>query len=147
MSNYLEAFNQVGAEKFAALICKTAPYFSTIDPVFTEFSLDRVALSLKNQEKVHNHLGTVHAIAICNAAELAAGLFTDISIPEGARWIPVGMTVNYLAKAKTDLAVVTQADNVDFAAGGNQVIKVIATDDDTTVVAEFDITMNIKLAS
>ncbi len=147
MSNYLDAFNQAGAEKFAALICKTAPYFSTIDPVFTEFSRDRVELLLKNQEKVHNHLGTVHAIAICNAAELAAGLFTDISIPDGARWIPVGMTVRYLAKAKSDLKVATQQSDVDFSAGGNQIIKVAATDDDNTVVADFEITMNIKIAS
>lgn len=147
MSQYLEAYNQMGAEQFAALICKTAPYFSTIDPVFTEFSLNRVELLLKNQDKVHNHLGTVHAIAICNAAELAAGLFTDISIPEGAKWIPVGMTVRYLAKAKTDLKVSTLAGEVDFSAGGNQIVKVAATDDEGTVVADFDITMNIRLAS
>nr|MBP8177167.1 DUF4442 domain-containing protein [Xanthomonadales bacterium] len=48
---------------------------------------------------VQNHIGTVHAIALCNAAELTAGLATDVSIPPSMRWIPKGMTVRYLRKA------------------------------------------------
>jgi hypothetical protein len=48
---------------------------------------------------VHNHIGTVHAIALCNLAELTAGVMTDASLPKGMRWIPKGMTVQYLKKA------------------------------------------------
>ena len=36
--------------------------------------------------------------AMCNMAELAGGLMTDVSIPQGSRWIPSGMTVKYLKK-------------------------------------------------
>jgi hypothetical protein len=48
---------------------------------------------------VHNHIGTVHAIALCNLAELCAGVMTDASLPADMRWIPKGMTVAYLQKA------------------------------------------------
>jgi len=48
---------------------------------------------------VHNHIGTVHAIALCNLAELSAGVMTDATIPADMRWIPKGMTVEYLKKA------------------------------------------------
>jgi acyl-coenzyme A thioesterase PaaI-like protein len=61
---------------------------------------------IKKRRAVTNHIGTVHAIALCNAAELAAGMMTNVSIPEGARWIPKGMTVEYLKKAETDLRAV-----------------------------------------
>jgi hypothetical protein len=50
--------------------------------------------------RVQNHIGTVHAIALCNLAELCAGLVTDVSIPRDMRWIPQDMTVRYLRKAK-----------------------------------------------
>ena len=145
MTDYLELYNTVGASQFSDLICKTAPYFSTIDPEFIHFGLERVEICLRNQKKVHNHLGTIHAIAICNAAELAAGLQTDICIPDGARWIPKGMTVSYLAKAKTDLRIITNIENLDFSKEGDIVVRVDCFDDDTVNVARCDITMNIKM--
>ena len=54
---------------------------------------------LRDRRAVHNHIGTVHAIALCNLAELCAGLMTDASLPRGMRWIPKGMSVRYLKKA------------------------------------------------
>ena len=47
-----------------------------------------------------NHIGTVHAIALCNLAEFVGGLACDVSIPRSMRWIPKGMTVAYLKKAQ-----------------------------------------------
>lgn len=41
----------------------------------------------------------MHAIALCNLAEFIGGLTTDVSIPRSMRWIPKGMTVEYLKKA------------------------------------------------
>src|SRR3546814_8551637 len=49
-------------------------------------------------EEIDRFPSSVHAIALCNAAELAGGMMTEVSIPSGARWIPKGMTVEYLAK-------------------------------------------------
>lgn len=78
--------------------------------------------------------GTVHAIAMCNAAELAAGMATTVSIPEKACWIAKGITVAYLAKAKTDLKVVTEAANVDFSLSGDIIVPVAAYDESGTKV-------------
>jgi hypothetical protein len=52
------------------------------------------------RKEVTNHLASVHAIALSNAAKLAGGMMIEISIPSGAKWIPKGMKVEYLAKAK-----------------------------------------------
>jgi acyl-coenzyme A thioesterase PaaI-like protein len=48
---------------------------------------------------VRNHIGTVHAIALCNLAELVAGVMTDATLPAAMRWIPKGMTVEYRKRA------------------------------------------------
>ncbi len=147
MSQFLKMFNQMGGQAFSQGIAQVAPYFSTIDPDVVELKPGYCEVNLKNQKKVHNHIGTVHAIAMCNAAELAGGMTTDVSIPKGARWIPKGMTVEYLAKAKTDLKVVCDASDVDFSQPGNIVVSVAAFDTEGTKCFTADITMNVKHAS
>jgi len=93
---------------FTRAVCFKAPYFGSIGPRFTALDVGRCEATLKDRRRVHNHIGTVHAIALCNIAELTAGVMTDASLPKGMRWIPKGMTVQYLKKASgTQRAVAT----------------------------------------
>jgi acyl-coenzyme A thioesterase PaaI-like protein len=85
---------------FSKAVCFKAPYFSTISPKFTRLENGRCDAIFKDRRSVHNHIGTVHAIAQCNLAELCAGVMTDASLPNDMRWIPKGMTVSYLKRAK-----------------------------------------------
>lgn len=144
MSQFLAMFDQMGPEMFSKGISQVAPYFSTIDPEVIDLKPGYCEVNLKNQKKVHNHIGTVHAIAMCNAAELAGGMTTDVSIPTGARWIPQGMTVEYIAKAKTDLKVICDGKEVDFSQEGKIIVPVAAYDTEGTKVFTADITMNVK---
>ncbi|MFT5699758.1 MAG: acyl-coenzyme A thioesterase PaaI-like protein [Desulforhopalus sp.] len=88
---------------FSKMISFKAPYFGSIKPVFVELQPGYSKIHLKKRRSVTNHLGTVHAIAMCNVSELAAGTMLEASIPEHMRWIPKGMTVSYQKLAKTDL--------------------------------------------
>lgn len=144
MNQFLAMFEQLGSESFSQAVGQGAPYFSTIDPQVVELKPGYCKVILKNQKKVHNHLGTVHAIAMCNAAELAGGMTTEVSIPDGSRWIPAGMTVQYLEKAKTDLNVICDATDVDFSQPGDVVVHVGAFNEEGTKVFCADITMNVK---
>ncbi len=95
---------------FSRAVCTKAPYFKSIRPLFESLEPGRAVVSMKNRHAVHNHIGTVHAIAMCNMAELAGGTCTDVSIPKSHRWIPKGMTVEYLKKAATDLTAEALVD-------------------------------------
>ncbi|MGH8493162.1 MAG: hotdog fold domain-containing protein [Moraxellaceae bacterium] len=88
---------------FSRALCLKAPYFSSIRPVVMELRPGLCEVRMRKRRAVTNHIGTVHAIAMCNMAELSGGLLTDVSLPAGMRWIPKGMTVEYLKKAETDL--------------------------------------------
>lgn len=95
---------------FSRLICWKAPYFASIAPRISRLEPNRGEASLRHRRKVTNHIGTVHAIALCNLAEFIGGLTTDVSIPRDMRWIPKGMTVEYLKKATGTMhAVATPA--------------------------------------
>lgn len=99
-----------GAWLFSQAISRKAPYFKTIAPRFRDLRPGRCEVYCKNRRAVHNHIGTFHAIAMCNMAEVAGGLMTEVSIPATHRWIPKGMTVEYLKKAETDLVAVASVD-------------------------------------
>lgn len=144
MSQVLTAFNQAGPEQFSKLICQMAPYFSTINPEFIELKPNYSEARVIKCREIQNHIGTVHAIAMCNLAELVAGTLTDATIPEGARWIPKGMTVQYIAKAKTDIRGVATAEGVNFSESGDKVIRVDVFDTENTVVFHADITMDVR---
>jgi acyl-coenzyme A thioesterase PaaI-like protein len=95
---------------FSHLVCRRAPYFATIRPRIVELRPGRCEVRIRKRRAVENHLGTVHAIAICNMAELAAGLASDATVPTSHRWIPKGMTVDYLRKADTDLRALAELE-------------------------------------
>ncbi len=126
MSQMLQMYTQVGPEQFGTLIGQTAPYFASIAPRFVELRPGYAEVTFAKRQEVLNHLGTVHAIALCNAAELAAGTMTDVSIAEGCRWIPKGMTVEYLAKAEGDVVAIADGSEIDWQSTGDMVVPVTA---------------------
>ncbi len=91
---------------FSYAVARKAPYFLSIKPRIEEIRSNYIKVSMKKRRKVHNHLETVHAIAMCNLCEFAGGICMEASIPRHRRWIPVGMQVKYLRKAKTDLTAI-----------------------------------------
>jgi len=94
---------------------------------------------------VQNHIGTVHAIAMCNMAELAAGTMTDATVPYDFRWIPKGMIVEYLAKAETDLTAVAEIKPLpEFKTSMELPVSVQVTDIQDKIVFRAIITMWIS---
>lgn len=145
----LNLYNKVsklpaGKDIFSVAVCRIAPYFRSIKPKIQDLRPGYCSVEIKNRRSVQNHLKTVHAIAMCNMAELAGGMMTDASIPEGSRWIPAGMTVKYVKKAKTNLTAVADGSQLNWQTEGDLVVPVIVTDTSGEVVFTADITMNIK---
>ena len=121
MNFILENYNKLkdlpeGKKKFSDMVCEITPYFKSIDPVVVHLSSGYGSWSMKKTKEVQNHIGTVHAIAMCNLAEVTAGLTIEVTIPEDKRWIPMGMTVQYLKKAQTDLTASCTIGKVDWDA-------------------------------
>jgi acyl-coenzyme A thioesterase PaaI-like protein len=114
---------------FSRLVCFKAPYFATIRPRFEQLEPGCCVVRIRKRRSVLNHIGTVHAIAMCNMAELAGGTMTDVTAPPTHRWIPKSMTVNYLKKASTDLVAVATPDSIiDWSAPGEYKVNVVVHD-------------------
>lgn len=132
----------MGRMIFSRTVCMKAPYFASIRPTIEEFEPGHVAVSLPKRRAVQNHIGTVHAIAMCNACELAGGMATEITIPKDMRWIPKGMTVQYLKKAETDLRAIARIESAPQSGPAYELIVPVDVQDKSgQVVMHADITM------
>ena len=131
----------LGKKIFSRVVAARAPYFKSISPLITEVRKGHVEIFVKNQKKVHNHIGTVNAIALCAAAELSAGVIMEASLPKTLRWIPRGMTVRYTAKADGDVTAIADIDTIPDDFSGDWIVPVKVKLNDGTVVMEADISM------
>jgi acyl-coenzyme A thioesterase PaaI-like protein len=127
----------VGKRVFSLLFSQKAPYFATIHPRMTVVEPNRAELVIPLRRGVKNHIGTVHAIALCNGLEMAMGALAETTIPSTKRWIPKGMEVAYTAKASSDITCVAETDQEQWdTAEGDLPVRVKGVRDDGTVVVE-----------
>ncbi len=100
--------------------------------------------SMKKRRSVHNHLKTVHAIAMCNLCEFTGGILMEASIPKHRRWIPAAMTVNYVKKAMTDLTATCDLSWVEWDTCDEVICQVSVRDTNDVEVMNAAITMKVS---
>ncbi|MCD6638338.1 MAG: DUF4442 domain-containing protein [Nocardioides sp.] len=126
-----------GERLFSIAFSQIAPYFATVSPRFTVVEPNRAELLIRKRRKVHNHIKTVHVIAICNGLEAAMGALAEASVPADKRWIPKGMEVSYPAKADSDITCIAETDPEQWTGDDPDVpVRVRGVRADGTVVVE-----------
>jgi acyl-coenzyme A thioesterase PaaI-like protein len=130
----------LGERAFSRAFVFKAPYFATVRPRFTVIEPNHAELVIPDRRRVHNHLGTVHAIALCNGLEAAMGALAEASIPADKRWIPKGMEVAYTAKARGDITCIAETDRTQWTGDDPDVpVRVRGVDRGGVVVVEGEI--------
>ena len=127
---------------FSKVVANKAPYFTTISPRIEELREGYARITIPKRRAVHNHIGTVHAIALCNLLEMCMGVMAEASIPKHLRWLPKGMTVRYTAKAGTDITGYAEVA-AEAWQPGEVVVKVWATDSAGVTVIDGTITLHV----
>ncbi|MCH9668267.1 MAG: DUF4442 domain-containing protein [Actinomycetia bacterium] len=133
-----------GRRLFSAAAMARVPYFASILPHVRRMEPGWAEVDVPKWFFVHNHLHTVHAIASCNAAEMAMGMLLEATVPTSHRWIPKAMNVQYLQKATTSLRATARIEPPDFAAiteGTDVIVPVAVTDRAGTEVVHAEITV------
>ncbi|WP_028850075.1 hotdog fold domain-containing protein [Thermocrispum municipale] len=132
-----------GRRLFSAAVMARAPYFATVLPSVRVMEPGRAEVTAPKWFGVHNHIGTFHAIATCNLAEVAMGMLAEATVPATHRWLPKGMTVRYVAKAESSLRAVARVDELpEFGQDGFELpVPVTVFGDDDKPVTEAVITI------
>lgn len=137
LRNALHKVPVVGDKVFDVAFSQVAPYFWTVRPHFAVIEPNRAEVVIRKRRAVKNHIGTVHAIALCNGLEAAMGVLAEATIPATKRWIPKGMEVSYTAKADSDITCIAETDQEQWdTANGELPVRVKGVREDGTVVIE-----------
>ena len=124
-----------GNKIFSMMVCRMAPYFGTVKPLITKLEPNLCECVIKKRNAVHNHIKTVHVIAICNGLEIAMGTMAEASIPSHLRWIPKGMSLDYTAKAGSDIRCTAKVLPEQWVPG-DMMVEVTAYDNNDIVVVK-----------
>ncbi len=89
-----------GKRMFSRLVGFLAPYTGSIGAEVVEVRQGYSRVRMGDRRALRNHLDCVHAIALANLAELTGNLAVSYSMPDDARFIVAGMSIEYVKKAR-----------------------------------------------
>ncbi len=116
---------------FSFLLGRAVPYSGSVGGRVLDLEPGRCRLGIRDRRSLRNHLGSIHAIALANAAELASGLAMLTSLPANARGIVTRIDVSYEKKARGPLVAASSSGAPERVEGDQEHVVVAEVHDST----------------
>jgi acyl-coenzyme A thioesterase PaaI-like protein len=114
-----------GAWLFSILFGRMVPYSGSVGPRIRVLEPGHARVEIPDRRSNRQHLGSVHAIALMNVAEMTSGLAMMAGMPAGVRGIVTSLSMTYHKKARGTVTAVSRVE-----------IPTVSDDRDFDVTAE-----------
>lgn len=128
---------------FSRVLSVVVPYSGTVRPQVLELGAGHCRIAMRDRRGVRNHLGSVHAIALANLAELTSGLAVSYALPAEARGIPVELKMEYVKKGRGRLIGSCDTTIPDWREEGEHTFGAEIRDDGGELVAKAEVRWRI----
>ncbi len=125
----------LGRAVFSRAVGLAAPYTASVGARVEVLRRGHAEVVLRDRRAVRNHLDCVHAIALANLAELAGNLAVSYSMPDDARFIVAGMSIDYVKKARGTIRATASCPAPETSARAEYEVPVELRDPTGTLVA------------
>ncbi len=120
---------------FSRLLGWAAPYTGSIGARVELLEPGHVRVSLRDRRAVRQHLGSIHAVALVNLAEVTSGLAMLSAAGPGVRGIVTALRIQYHKKARGRLVAESLATLPPITEPTDADVTATITDADGDVVA------------
>jgi acyl-coenzyme A thioesterase PaaI-like protein len=114
-----------GAWIFSRLFGRMVPYSGSVRPRIQYLEPGHARVTIPDRRANRQHLGSVHAVALMNLAEMTSGMAMLCGLPQTVRGIVTSMQIEYYKKARGTITAEARVE-----------IPTVVTDVDFEVVAE-----------
>jgi acyl-coenzyme A thioesterase PaaI-like protein len=120
---------------FARIFAYTVPYSGSTKPRIRVLEPGHAEVEIPDRRANRQHLGSVHAIALMNVAEMASGLAMMAGLPDTVRGIVTSLTMTYHKKARGTIRAVSRVTVPTVTEDRDFDVTAECVDPDGTVVA------------
>ena len=118
----------------SVVLRRAVPFTGTAGIDFLQMSRERVEVGLKNEKKVQNHIGGIHASAMNLLAETATGMVVGMNVRDDCTPLAKSLTMAFKRRATGALRAVAtltpaQQELMQASDKGEVTVQVIVTDE------------------
>jgi acyl-coenzyme A thioesterase PaaI-like protein len=93
---------------FSKIFSRTVPYSGSVGPRIRVLEPGHAEVEIPDRRSNRQHLGSVHAIALMNVAEMTSGLAMMAGLPPTVRGIVTSLSMTYQKKARGTIRAVSR---------------------------------------
>ena len=110
---------------FSKIFGRAVPYSGSVGPRIRVMEAGHAEVEIPDRRSNRNHLGSVHAIALMNLAEMTSGIAMMAGLPPTVRGIVTTLSMTYHKKARGTIRAIARVE-----------VPVVTEDRDFDVKAE-----------